>query len=1792
MRSSLSFSGREPTSPETRHRDSHGQRNGAPQAPESTPRADNISAQHGDSTPAGNPRESARRAGDLDTPHVDRAPASILSGLPTPPTPGQRHLNRPGGTSPHAVASRGVTAVRDSAASVEPHPRNAPLPGATGAGLTVPCATATRAPQGQILPEGGGGMQRRAGVGEPTNLSIRHHGAAAAAAGPSPSTQGERVLHPGSDPGLPVVSFTAPIPVLRAASVLVIVLRQVSGEPLVLVTEPEALPGTEAVAQASLGASPASAHREGAVSLAARWANDILPPGDYEPWLAAYLENSPFGGPLAVCVLPVFAEAGSAQRVLGALQAQLVLSAAEWNIWRQMRGARWAACTWKALSESALAEPCAVALTAIEALLTRPLRGAPGSPASGPQHGGGAGGGGGDSGSCERWSLLKRVHTHVQRTVRRMLAAEGGDLADYADRVGGQAFDAAPDAVRGADPDAVDAAWATERFSPVLSPPATTALPAVVPQRHTDWRPASPLDLLTPAAGAQLVSWIRENSADLQSMLGDVTAPRRKPKPLVLGQSDFVLEARGLVWDLRKAADGVIEPLDFTSLPKSELNVPLIRQLLRDTPDRELLDHLQRGVDFKADLPLQIVLLPHMSSLAPHAPLVEKEIVRLINCGWHEIFPDVPFLPLRLNPNGAVVRKLEQLRPRRVENASADGSRGGAPLVDSDGVTVISLNEAVGIHEAAEGGDPTPAGTLQGDTRKWPKETKPAVLDKVHDLAVLRFAARVFDEDLVGFVVDFKDYFNNFPVSSRCLWMNICHWRGILGIGGEDLGCFVSELRLGFGVSAASNVCQRFAHALAEIFRAAFDREESALLAGESNAERRRHLDGRSALGPGQCRLYELSIYTDDPFLACVGVDRLRRALKLWHRIMNAVGLTLAVPAKRQCGAELSWLGVEFLLTAGVHFVPDNKRVRALHQVLRIIGGEEDITFADYRAITSFLQYLKPLVLHLDNDVMYHVYGPYRRSASGLLPSAASVVIAGDAAIGSLRRWVSILQGACGAYFSAVRRRRPPASSAGRLPMFSDAAIEDGSESGLGGYCAGLTWHIPLLGVARRLPITVAEFVAVGVNLIVLDPFIGSARPAVFSDSLGAVMVLNSFSAHGELMQFTHSCILELPAYKRLADPASFFHCFGPANPCADAVSRNQTARLQRLCAQLGIVPVALDVPAEARQLLQRVCAFAEQHGLLTDGPGPRRHSTAVELGAASQAANGFGHRGSVGRQRPPLQAPPPAPASDELAQGPARRRPQWVAATAGTPPDTARAASGARRPCFLAAGSRPPTISAAGREKATGARRPRAPEAEAPRGVAQRGPHFVSPRPDPTSDGRDRKRTSTRPAQLASMRAQELAERLEADNSTLALRPRDPSALVSLCAAHVEAAQQAHAPSTLDKDATPWRRWEDYCSEMGTPPLRAGTSILGDPAGIEREAILQSGFLLYLATVVLPRSRSAPAAKPQSLFDNLLAVRRVHQRLLIDFRIQRGAASMLKAQVRAFVKANGPCALIPARKEPLDAPRLRAILSLPNGLRIAGRVLDWDSYFFKTFRALLCTGLAAAFRKAELCLPDDAPFALGMLSVASVSWVIAGQAVCAPSIEALRGLTLGDFCVLAPPICKNDPFGLHFGTKPIWLPVSRDKVNAARAVADMFAAGGRYPGEPTATPLFRADAEGTPLRHALVDRTFADLVRAAFPGSDASRWSMHSLRIGAACALLAARASHALIQALCRWRSAKSIDIYARLGPSDYGRYVEAIEQQAVDAVTAQRVGEVRLDYDDIVAALDGPHFTEAAFS
>ena len=99
---------------------------------------------------------------------------------------------------------------------------------------------------------------------------------------------------------------------------------------------------------------------------------------------------------------------------------------------------------------------------------------------------------------------------------------------------------------------------------------------------------------------------------------------------LVVGQDQFLPPARDIIWDCRAFPQGLpAVPLDFDAPVSSDLSTPYIQRALATWPDQELLGFLIDGVDFKADLPLQIVLGPQLVSLSKAYPNAQKEIERL-----------------------------------------------------------------------------------------------------------------------------------------------------------------------------------------------------------------------------------------------------------------------------------------------------------------------------------------------------------------------------------------------------------------------------------------------------------------------------------------------------------------------------------------------------------------------------------------------------------------------------------------------------------------------------------------------------------------------------------------------------------------------------------------------------------------------------------------------------------------------------------------------------------------------------------------------------------------------------------------------------------------------------------------------------------------------------------------------------------------------------------------------------------------------------------------------------------
>ena len=155
------------------------------------------------------------------------------------------------------------------------------------------------------------------------------------------------------------------------------------------------------------------------------------------------------------------------------------------------------------------------------------------------------------------------------------------------------------------------------------------------------------------------------------------------------------------------------------------------------------------------------------------------------------------------------------------------------------------------------------------------------------------------------------------------------------------------------------------------------------------------------------------------------------------------------------------------------------------------------------------------------------------------------------------------------------------------------------------------------------------------------------------------------------------------------------------------------------------------------------------------------------------------------------------------------------------------------------------------------------------------------------------------------------------------------------------------------------------------------------------------------------------------------------------------------------------------------------------------------------------------------------------------------------------------------------------WGNKPIWLPYLPDALAAFSALADIELNDG-FAGPPQSVALFTGD-DGLAFSGAQLDRLLRAMLLRHYPEHVAKNYSWHSARIFLATALLASKASRAQIQALCRWQTEESLNIYACLGAKQYGELIESALAARIDAARATTLADAVpfLDHTDLVRAM-----------
>ena len=1398
-----------------------------------------------------------------------------------------------------------------------------------------------------------------------------------------------------------------------------------------------------------------------------------------------------------------------------------------------------------------------------------------------------------DRHSLGHWLLQDADH---QRLLRRALeSTEEPLLEGWADRIRPPPQELL-DLVQARMPDMLGDDLLSIPYSPLYVPPETPYLPRMPAQlpAGTPGCVRSAMELLTEHGRQRVHEWLSKVLDQLRCIeLQQADCERLRPPPIAIGQEALLPWARGRVWDLTFERAPCAVPLDMTLPLDSHLHLGYLRRRLAGYPDQNLMSNILEGIRFEADVELQMVLVPHLISLPKGFVSVRKELYRLQALNWYRFFAHLPFWPMYINGQGAVTRKMEDRYRRTTE---CGGPR--RPTFDGSGLRALSINEASSTRHMPAWyqfrHDPPWLKYLQerkldaplewGMPSKRPPEIKPTLAVVMHDLSILLAAARQLDEPLYIFGDDAKDYFNQLAIASEDWWK-----LGVVFIHADDVAnprpaserlFFVSERRLGFGARPSSNIAQRFSEALLHLLREDMDAAEAAVPpdtrpAAERWRQARASIRFRSsrresdAERNAQRRLYFVHMYTDDPILGVVGVQRALRLLRIWMHLVDEIGLIMAIPEKRHLGTWAPWLGVILLAGMGFVLIPKAKLLRTVQRLDELMTN--GMPFQDYRSLIGLLEHLR-CIYCAAASIMYSLYQPHgslRVRHEG--PSA--IIRPNPFQYEQLCRHRSMLMSTGGAPVTAALKRAEIEtldSLSVKFTASADAAT-DSEPPGIGGFCHGLYWYIPIaIEWLAYLHITVLELLATGLGAITLAPYLKHAqRVRLQSDALATPFVLSRHRAHSPTLMLAHHELLQDDRYVSVAANAEVQHLGGDMNPYSDSVSRALWQRFQLLCRASNIQPVQVRVPQRAHDLLLRVYLAAKHAGVRIrtssyTRPDPvlppallmlGRRSTACEEADAvaklsarlSALLRGASHSSVA---RPVIASTGTRAISDRLAS---RLRGEMTPKAQVVGPPPSRAHTQSREPAAAHAQAEPP---------------------RAKRGHTQIEASWSARRQGRltlTTIGKLRLMALPRPAAAAPSLARDT---LRAAASEQAHRRAARFAKAGFGSAH-SVGQLAdllqHASDLADfgashgtrrKNEAAWAQWEQFATLVGFDPLLSAEQVRDHQGEV---GTLMATFLLYVYPKMKGK-RGREWASPRSAFAYVLAIIRIFRGWKLTLPPAKVVQGELHGLLRAFVTVYGAHSLMPQRREPFRYTMIQTLLNLGKE-RLGARTYDPDSILGQAFRGMLALGWRTGHRLAEFVAHPSGEIC--WVTRHDVSYIIAGVHVSDPTPAQLAALRPGDTILVAPPRSKTDQFGEIHSPFASAIAFSYDQNSAGFLIQQIEMTRPVHGHSREFTPLF-ADEVGLPYTHGVMDALLHSALVRLYGEQVASCYSWHSLRSGLATALKAAGCSDDVIQMICRWANPASLKIYALHGTSLHINWVDKAEKAVIDAVRGSSIPKV----------------------
>jgi len=1148
----------------------------------------------------------------------------------------------------------------------------------------------------------------------------------------------------------------------------------------------------------------------------------------------------------------------------------------------------------------------------------------------------------------------------------------------------------------------------------------------------------------------------------------------------------------------------------------------------------------------------------------------------------------------------------------RVGHQAAHADGGAAQRTRTTSTDVVAADTAPLSPSTQDGASEAPVA-------KYPLEMKPTIAGQVHDIAILSLPAALWNLPLFMGVRDWKGFFNVFPLNPvekwKCVYVHVRQQLVDRGLDSEtedldnrfqqDLTLLVEDV-LGFGLSAGSNIAQRLSSAVAHAIVAIFTEEDTQYILDSAETDDQRDwIEHRKELsittGRNELRLMALNTYTDDSAITGVGAERMARFWVLFSKVSFSLNLRFSSIDKQHLGGAVPYLGHVFDPAAGTISIMEHKRVHMLER-LSVLAAAKPVRFDELQSLVGMLLHLRQVYTYLDLAPFFSSfsYGSHHGPATQIIISkearalasewihALNTVEAVDIVVTAIHAFRASGEKAAGladasALQAPAHHRELQQVQLNHLALhreevitiFSDACLEGAAVPGIGLYCHGFSVYIPLPKKYWRLGISPLELGGVGLMYSIIAWRFPMLAVSLRTDSAASLLALLKGTSLSPAMRAGVQAIKNSPfAPHTRSFRMELSHQLGIGNLMADALSRANFDLYHQLCRQYGvrdrpIVPPdncleILDVMLEADDGAAR--SIHEQHRRSTKAARTnQRRNPGVNLTGKEYSSDVTGdgpsglsrHAAAAAVRVDSIRSFLTTAAQNRDLRGATRddpAQPRGVLATARhrvrtPPPGTAR-----RR----AVASTPATHGSA-------------------------AAFFAGLRGKPNEAASSAERTRVRPIDAGAV--QHGPKRRKACEPPVALVGGQPNIasgrMQPFLAIAYKAASLAPEPKTLQKDRHAYALWSRHCRKFGAAPLRrlnAHANLSGSE--FQNECDLIISFVVHLRETLKPSRKAHRDAKMRVKSDTLQgyvsAIKRVHARQGFNMVHPPLLAQMLKGWDKEAVRVHGPAATTPHRPEPLDARRLRAILQLPDGTQL-GRAdnpdhqLHWDDLRYASFAALLCTGLACGFRKAEM-VPEKAEDIVNghCLNLLKVSYSIKGTTYANPNLILLKRMGVGDYIIIEPPLAKNDPTGVYFTQLPIHFEYRDNTLNACKRLVALAILRRRFRATPPAgitlanTPLFCDVKPWLPLTQAKADGIFRYMKNEAFSPAEAAGLTLHSLRVACATAMLRAGASDAEIQAIVRWRSSDSVRIYAKTSPAAFAKWqVNAESTSTTTAMT-----------------------------